>query len=130
MRTLETAVGVFGGAPVSEADTVGADGEDPQILMLSHDGQPDTRSPRPTVRVPEGLPFIACELCRERVGVSPSWKPSPWPLHCASSSLSPDVCTTPVLPWPLFKHPRNRWPTGPLGWIGLVSHGVWASIPC
>lgn len=72
-RTLETAVGVFGGDVVSEGDILNADGEASNILMQSQDGQLNARSPRPSVRAPEGLPFIACELCRERVGMAPSW---------------------------------------------------------
>eukprot|EP00884_Botryococcus_braunii_P017257 jgi/Botrbrau1/4214/Bobra.0044s0017.1 len=67
-RTLETAVGVFGGNTIPEESAMDVDGSPPDVLMVGQGAVENTRSARPSVAAPTGLPFIACELCRERVG--------------------------------------------------------------
>ncbi|KAK9810253.1 hypothetical protein WJX72_007356 [[Myrmecia] bisecta] len=63
MRTLETAVGIFGGGPVT----------DPQqpVLMLAKGEEPKRRTAQPAMACAPGVPFIAHEGCRERMGVNP-----------------------------------------------------------
>ena len=60
MRALETAAGAFGAGPFK--------GEG-RPLMLSQTGELDERAPHAAVACPEGIPFIAFEGCRERLGM-------------------------------------------------------------
>jgi len=59
MRALETAAGVFGGGPF---DGCG------RPLMLAQTEAEDERAAHGAVACAEGLPFIAFEGCRERLG--------------------------------------------------------------
>ena len=59
MRALETAAGAFGAGPFK--------GEG-RPLMLSQTEDLDERAPHAAVACPEGIPFIAFEGCRERLG--------------------------------------------------------------
>ena len=61
MRALETAAGAFGAGPFK--------GEG-RPLMLSQTEVLDERAPHAAVACPEGIPFIAFEGCRERLGGS------------------------------------------------------------
>ncbi|KAL2456047.1 Phosphoglycerate mutase-like protein 2 [Abeliophyllum distichum] len=58
LRTMQTAVGVFGGE-------VYADGIDVPPLMVKNAG----KSSRPTISSLNSPPFVAVELCREHLGV-------------------------------------------------------------
>ena len=60
MRALETAAGAFGAGPFK--------GEG-RPLMLSQTEELDERAPHTAVACPEGIPFIAFEGCRERLGI-------------------------------------------------------------
>lgn len=60
MRALETAAGAFG---------AGAFKGEGRPLMLSQTEDLDERAPHGAVACPEGIPFIAFEGCRERLGV-------------------------------------------------------------
>jgi hypothetical protein len=62
MRALETAAGAFGGGPFKGSG---------RPLMLAQSGEPDERAAHCAVACPEGIPFIAFEGCRERLGVCP-----------------------------------------------------------
>lgn len=63
-RTLETAVGVFGGGP-------GRDGAESCLLMRGQSDAPHERTAHDSVVLPaHGPPFVACEQCRERVGAA------------------------------------------------------------
>lgn len=57
MRTLETAAGVFGGGSTAA-----------QPLMLRQDGRPREVSAHDAIGLPTNLPFVATEMCRERMG--------------------------------------------------------------
>ena len=59
MRALETAAGAFG---------AGAFKGEGRPLMLSQTEDLDERAPHAAVACPEGIPFIAFEGCRERLG--------------------------------------------------------------
>ena len=85
VRTLETASGVFG-APLKQG------ARSPWLMTQQSDA-------RPAIPAPAGLPFVACDLCRERM--------SECPLVILSSivhALSRKVCLTcvhrPSLPAP------------------------------
>lgn len=60
MRTLETAAGVFGGGAAAEPDS--------EPLMLRKTGEARVRSAHDAIAKPGNLPFVANELCRERMG--------------------------------------------------------------
>ena len=62
MRALETAAGAFGGGPFKGSG---------RPLMLAQSGEPDERAAHCAVACPEGIPFIAFEGCRERLGACP-----------------------------------------------------------
>lgn len=63
-RTLETAVGVFGGGP-------GRDGDESCLLMRGQSDAPHECTAHDSVVLPaHGPPFVACEQCRERVGAA------------------------------------------------------------
>ena len=66
MRTLETAAGVFGGGSTTA-----------QTLMLRQDGMPREVSAHDAIGLPANLPFVATEMCRERMGAFRSISPSP-----------------------------------------------------
>jgi len=66
MRALETAAGVFGGGPF--------DGRG-RPLMLAQTEAEDERAAHGAVACAEGLPFIAFEGCRERLGARPGPAP-------------------------------------------------------
>ncbi|CAK0760575.1 hypothetical protein CVIRNUC_002782 [Coccomyxa viridis] len=61
MRALETAAGAFG---------AGAFKGEGRPLMLSQTEDLDERAPHAAVACPEGIPFIAFEGCRERLGAA------------------------------------------------------------
>ncbi len=60
MRTLETAAGVFGGGGSATA----------QPLMLRQTGAPREVSAHDAIGLPSNLPFVATEMCRERMGAA------------------------------------------------------------
>ena len=60
MRTCETAAGVFGGAASGSPDA--------GLLMKRQDDARLERSAHGAIALPAGLPFIAEELVRERMG--------------------------------------------------------------
>ena len=60
MRTCETAAGVFGDS--------GGSADSGELLMLAKTGQPHVRSKHGPITRPGNLPFLAEELCRERMG--------------------------------------------------------------
>ena len=62
MRTCETAAGVFGGASSGSAGA--------GLLMKRQDDARLERSAHDAIALPAGLPFIAEELVRERMGAS------------------------------------------------------------
>ncbi len=74
MRALETAAGAFGAGPFK--------GEG-RPLMLSQTEDLDERAPHAAVACPEGIPFIAFEGCRERLG-GHAWPCLPRSLHMMS----------------------------------------------
>lgn len=59
MRTLETAAGVFGGGSATA-----------QPLMLRQTGAPREVSAHDAIGLPSNLPFVATEMCRERMGAA------------------------------------------------------------
>ena len=63
MRTCETAAGVFGGASSGSPDA--------GLLMKRQDGVRLECSAHDAIALPAGLPFLAEELVRERMGDSP-----------------------------------------------------------
>jgi hypothetical protein len=63
-RAIETAVGAFGGA-------VPAPLGDGPLLMLPQEAVEGVRPARPGVSAAGVPPFVACELCREHLGVHP-----------------------------------------------------------
>ena len=69
MRALETAAGAFGGGAYSGSG---------RPLMLAQTAEEDERAAHAAVVCPEGVPFIAFEGCRERLGAPQtiSWR---WP---------------------------------------------------
>ncbi len=71
MRALETAAGVFGGGPF--------DGRG-RPLMVAQTEAEDERAAHGAVACADGLPFIAFEGCRERLGARPG--PAPPPAGC------------------------------------------------
>lgn len=60
MRALETAAGAFGDGPFKGSG---------RPLMLAQTPEADERAGHCAVACPEGIPFIAFEGCRERLGV-------------------------------------------------------------
>ena len=60
-RAVETAIGAFGGGPASSGP----------LLMLPQDGVDGVRAARPGASAAGVPPFVACELCREHLGVHP-----------------------------------------------------------
>lgn len=73
-RTLETAVGVFGGGPRS--------GEGASGLMMRGQAaaQNECTAHEPVALQPGGPPFVVCEQCRERVGAR----------YCAQQTSQPN----------------------------------------
>jgi hypothetical protein len=61
MRTCETAAGVFGLESTSNS----------QPLMLAKTAEPRERSAHRAIAKPGNLPFLAEELCRERMSARP-----------------------------------------------------------
>jgi len=59
IRALETAAGAFGAGPFSGSG---------RPLMLAQSAEEDERAGHCAVACPEGIPFIAFEGCRERLG--------------------------------------------------------------
>ncbi len=59
IRALETAAGAFGAGPFKGSG---------RPLMLAQSGEPDECAAHCAVACPEGIPFIAFEGCRERLG--------------------------------------------------------------
>ena len=60
-RAVETAVGAFGGGPAASG----------ALLMLPQDAVEGVRAGRPGSSAVGVPPFVACELCREHLGVHP-----------------------------------------------------------
>ena len=81
MRALETAAGAFGAGPFK--------GEG-RPLMLSQTEDLDERAPHAAVACPEGIPFIAFEGCRERLGAH-AWSGLLWPCAVVSCSAVPCI---------------------------------------
>ena len=89
-RTLETAVGVFGGGP-------GNNGDESCLLMRGQSDAPHERTAHDPVVLPaHGPPFVACEQCRERVGAA-HFLFMRW-LCCRSLDFSSWVCIECVSP--------------------------------
>ena len=65
-RALETAAAAFGAGPWRRRG---------RPLMLAQTGLPNQRVAHAPIAAPEGLPFVAFEGCRERLGAPAS------PLH-------------------------------------------------
>ena len=70
MRALETAVGCLGGDTVVETESVGS------LLATATDPAEEIRPGNPAIaarrtRLRDPLPFVACELCREHIGLNP-----------------------------------------------------------
>ena len=65
MRTLETAVGVFGAGRWR--------GTKGTLLMHEQSGKDHLRAPHAAVAAPVGVRFVSFEGCRERLGVSQAW---------------------------------------------------------
>ncbi len=63
IRALETAAGAFGDGPFKGSG---------RPLMLAQTPEGDERAGHCAVACPEGIPFIAFEGCRERLGESQS----------------------------------------------------------
>jgi hypothetical protein len=85
MRALETAAGAFGGGAYS--------GSGGRPLMLAQSAEEDERAAHAAVACPEGVPFIAFEGCRERLG-APQGFPSP--LFCVHAALLRLLLCSPV----------------------------------
>jgi hypothetical protein len=60
-RAVETAIGAFGGGPATSGP----------LLMLPQDGVEGVRAARTGASAAGVPPFVACELCREHLGVHP-----------------------------------------------------------
>ena len=89
-RALETAVAAFGG------DCPAAPGA--PLLMRAQEALPELRVARPGVSAQGAPPFVACELCREHLGVHPCDR---------RRALSYYRAAYPAVDWSLIEHEED-----------------------
>jgi broad specificity phosphatase PhoE len=76
MRALETAVGSLGGDHLERSTTDAPSDSSKKVMMLATTEEEGVRPGHPAIahrvtRTRAPLPFLACELCREHIGLNP-----------------------------------------------------------